>query len=754
MPERMELDVDMGTAEAIARIEALLAAMGQLHSQTTSIDAAMSGASTATASLGTASTTATGHITGVGGAAEATITSVNNYRDAGITAAKAYIDKHSKVGEALDKTKSKTDGVSLVTGNWGTSLESVVNQYLGFTSVFRILDEIESRQKGMIEAQRELTGDKWRQDLAVKAVTDNLELQGEEGQAVARKLTTDFAADTRMDISQAANLIAAGAPQGFDARDKDGRESLTKIGLFSARVGLQSKTEMDGLLTLITSARAQNLSVDQALAAMDVATTRTAKADQQSLIRGMVASVVPALTKGVPFNEAVSQFGVLASIAPSAEEGADQMRMLYTVSDAVSPQVKKRFSKFAAERGVLKGVIPVTDQELQHQIAEGDDSSSLSIQKIREDLSQMPEKARIDDGKFEASLKRQRRAGTLTPAAEALARDDHEQKLIDRRQQREKLEADLRKLEKKMRDQMNTDRQIEAFDEMSTIEKATLLKSFAAQADSPSALSDLAAMLGGRPMQAQAVRNSVLPQGVQKEKEIRDALADPKTVQRMMEKNRLYTQESQAINAQNQAQIERANADAVTPGNEFATRFSSRADAEYKRRKTAGEYGFVGKTGINFTSERHKADVAAQLLMSEMQSYYHSLSKSDLSSPEGREFDEKLASWDETFFENSGSATAGTLERKVNLAANELGTLVKKIDRRRSGESPVTGTNSDESPRPATSTTRPSTQPATMPSEPHADAMIGQQPSTYYNVSVGNLWTSPGGDIDLPGRFG
>ena len=37
-------------------------------------------------------------------------------------------------------------------------------------------------------------------------------------------------------------------------------------------------------------------------------------------------------------------------------------------------------------------------------------------------------------------------------------------------------------------------------------------------------------------------------------------------------------------------------------------------------------------------------------------------------------------------------------------------------------------------------------------------SMIGEVSSApfalNYNVSVGNLWSSPGGDIDLPGRFG
>lgn len=762
MAEKMELDVDMRTATAIERIAALIAAMEQLRSETAALDSATDKAATAERGLGDASEGTKKKIDGLAGKVEAVGTAAEG-------TARKVETSHKKIDTAIDTTSTKTTGIGKVAQDWHGQMQGVVSQYLGLQGAMTIIDQLKANMKEVIEAQSKLVGVKWSQDLAVKPIMDNMNLTGRAGQDLAVKLTSDMAISTAMTFEQAANLIGAGASSAkqYDVRDKKSRAIVEQIGKFAGRVGLEGKDELDGLFNMINKAQSEGLSVQQALATFDVIGARTGKSDLKKVISGAVAAVIPAMDQGVSFNEAMAQYSVLATQAPTAEEGADRTRMLYTVAQAATEGVKKRVVRYAAKRGALAGYRATTDEEFAASIAGGEDEDSQAIRDMRQNYGELAGKADLEDRKFEESISDRKRSKNFTAVDEGLAREQYAFKTADRDQGKEKLALDLKQREAKSRAAMDAKREADAFNNLTLSQKTAMMKGFFSSEDlSTQEVNELAGAMGGKPQQLLALRNAASPDAIALEKQLAAAIADPDAIPLMEEKNRKHLETSPAIRNVEAAKAARDQVKEVTPGAEYARLLNERATQSAEANRGAGKWEKVMRGGTAFTPAGHTANVKAEMLMEEMKKYYAGLSPQDQGSPEGLAIADTIAKAEETLFDSTLTMwTPEYSSAESGKFAAQFGDNQYMLQQRRaSREARQTaatkmkaGTPAGPTAPPAPSaqsappTTAPSVTPATQPSEP---ASGGVSQVNYYNISNGNVWTSPGGDIDLPGRFG
>jgi hypothetical protein len=777
MAEKMEIDVDLRTAQAVVDLQRLYEGLDRVEDATRQQEEATKKLETASEKAADAQGELAAKTEDVAKAAEkeakAETQAAAKTEEAAKTSERAARSKREHA-DASDKSRKATEGLS-------DSLGKMAGQYLGvsaaITGALRLLALYDERLKSIVEAQTKLVGEKWAADLMAKSIMDNLALKGKTGEDTARQLGIDTMRKTALNFAQSANLIGAGASFGFDVREKKGADVVTEVGKYAARIGMESKEEMDQLFKTVLAGQAQGMNVKQILGQMEQAAIVTGTSDPKAFQRSLLSAIAPAMAQGVSFKRAVTQASAMMSVATSPEQGAEKSRMLWHVVGSGQPEMQEKISALVASKGLLPGSVQVGDKAFEARVA-GEGEDSQAIRRLRQDLVDTRDKGTIEDEKWAAANAARRdkfgeqmgslkRRGKWTPEAqakeeqelqqrEALEKKEQELRLRERQQKLSNMAEDLRQREGKLRGTMQGEANVAAWRALPLEQRLAKLKELASK--SPQEVREA---MGGRPELFDALVLASGKAAGEREAAAVAGVNDPDAVKKLDESNRLYLETSPAKNTMQAAEEMQKNVATVDVGQEYAARALTEAKSELQRRTAQGDammWGGWSGEGFMWSDDQRENAILYERLQADFKEFVGSLSPEEKASLE-QQMGKSVDALGQEMRDVAGNAsrTAGDRRRQIMRWLRWTGISRAWRDSLRkqkpAGAQSKGGAAGQASTGGEPQAAAGGTMQAPMAGGPLADA--GGGATIIINQNVGNQWQGPGDDLDsLPGRLG
>jgi hypothetical protein len=355
MAERMEINVDFLTADALNHVRGLVSAM----------DGILGAARGATSGL----TDTEGATAGVAKAADA----------AGpkFEAMGAKITEAGQKGSAgMKDVGSATDAVGTSTGKLLGSVTSLVQGYLGLQGVLAILSQVNQKTQEALDAQSRLVGATRTYEESLRLVADNLKIALDpEGTKRVGEIVAKFAADIGSSKEQAAQLVASLSATGmFGAGPAGGAGRV--FGQTAVRFGFDAET-IEQLTKVAVGARIPQAADPQR--AMTEFLTRVQAASGVSAIpamsdfaRGMFEPMAMARRLGIDENQALAEYTQATNLFRNSRRAGQELSQYYRmVAGELGGTKTESFLATQAVRGGFITPAPIDEKAIAAEIQAG-----------------------------------------------------------------------------------------------------------------------------------------------------------------------------------------------------------------------------------------------------------------------------------------------------------------------------------------------------------------------------------------------
>jgi hypothetical protein len=607
MAERMEIQVDIPTQQAVRNLAELITTMDSVDTAVSRADRSIDKATESTAELGGAARSTDRELKKLGEDAGDSSRKV----DAAGEAAKKTGEKIDEAGDRARrggrKIKESSDEAASSVDKLATRAIGMTAAFFGLQRVNQLVNELNDNLRRVIETRAQLGEERLTFDQQIQDIIDNLGLRPDPaGQARARKFVQSFQQQTGVSAGQAKEILSAAQGSGFNiidvARpDRDtqapGFAVAAELGRFASRTRLDAATAGQFLKVAAASGVTDVPSMQKLLAQTEQASQRTAINQPADFIGALLRGGASQITQGVPYQQVLASLASTAATEPNPLRAGADVEQFQRVAAGMSDEYRVRLARLAQQQRRLTpgqiaqagARIPETEKQitLREEIAK--DQRELSDVQTKEQLeaTRTQEDIRIRqmrEAKTKDVVSRQQQQIEIRRAQEDSA---------ERKRQADQRVADLQQRVADRQRQLDKDRTEAglnaAYGRLSPTVQQQVLRG-ALEGLPPEQRQGLALQVASSEY-AQTVLRMTSPTGAAAFSAVQAGATAP-DVGAYEQRNAAFRAStiSQAQRSANQMQA--ATVDATRSGAEFANNLAKQADADIRLLQQAGQGQF------------------------------------------------------------------------------------------------------------------------------------------------------------------
>lgn len=784
MAEKLEITVDVDTAESAAKLQAVVAAMLQLRDAAGPIDVSLRGIETSIGGAGTAASAAADKIGGLNTQMSQTAKS----GDALHASAKGAGDAVKETGTHAEDAGKKMGTAATSANDLATNVAKWVAAGLGVKEIVGWFENYVQSLEKVRDIQRELTNLRLSESEKLEPAMRQLGLTGAAGQDHLRKIQRAITANRGLTTETATDAAELASKEGLDPASAAGQDYATQIAYFMQR-NRMDKEKMRDVLKVFQMRGFTGAEGFRAGAAETDELIRASNADPAKFMQGYT-DLMSHVGKGFDPKHIAALYSGLIGVSRNEQRASYTARQLMQLAEGGNVHADKFLAHELAPGGA------VSDEDLAEAIGKGGTPTSDRIRSERLRIQAAEDRIRKQDDDF--AHPRSHRRPT------ARERDEHDTAMADERARLQEERHRLREEEQKLRTEMQQQREHAAYEGLTPEQRLTAITGLV-ERGSPADRQRIVEGIGAR--RTDPLFLYATPEAAAVERRAREAMSrarasDTDAINKSYEETDIASQ--RRADTRNKLDM----LESVGPGELFSKQLFQRADTQFKIKKGSGKFDVeAGDEAANavapeYNKSRHLAMEAYALVFRSIEDLRDRIDASPtLSRKFGGAMQQIIDQYNAINKKGLAAYTPQLLSVAIDALAKSVGTLQSDVDRdvrTRTQQTETLEGQADidpavdtawhqlesgptEAQNPGEYNRRlkiwndlraarmrqirskgagPSTRPATQPSADAGDADVdGASQTIIHNhydnrhTSVGNLFSHGGEAPDLPGRL-
>lgn len=615
MAERMVIDVDVPTQNAVQNVVALQNALDGLDRNTERAGDSLDHAGAAAGKLGDAAKDAKTQVDDLGKKSEDSADKVKRVGDSARKAGDDVDDAGEKAKRGTGKIRDGADDADKAVKRLGDSALGMTTAFLGLSTVTRLIEEMNRELEKVIDTRRKLGLDRLSFTESIQDLADNLQINFDQtGEARIRSMVSNFQTQTGVSAVQASAILASAQGAGFNIADPNkpnldgttqGFQIAAEVGRFAARTRLDPDTAGEFLKVARGAGVTDVASMQRLLAQTEQAGAGTAIREPAAFVGALVRAGAGQMAQGVPFQQVAGNLAAAALTESNPLVAATRVDQFARVATGMTDEYRVKLARVALTQGKLTpemiaqagARVPETEKQIaqREMIARDETELAEDRQETIQKTQREAEDIRLREQRLAVAPAAQRERQTIDLARareDTITRQRADAREIATREQR--ITTNRRQLEQSRADAGA----VAAYSRLSPAEQQTILRNM--MSGLPDAERQAAALSVASSEYAQAVISMTAAPASSAFQAVQAAATSP-DMQGYNTRNEAFRQStvSQAQRAANDTQAQTLRG--TMQGAEFAATIAAAGEADIALLRQAG-LGYAG-FGVELTSQ-------------------------------------------------------------------------------------------------------------------------------------------------------
>lgn len=354
--------------------------------------------------------------------------------------------------EQMRQQTQAGESMSKSFGMWAQGIGAVALAYQGLRQVSVVLQEIEERQRRVLDDRARISQGALGLGNLMTMVMDNLGVSGRAGERKAMQVVSQYAESTATTPEQAAMAVASLASNRVDPNSQQGQ----LFGKFSGRYALNPDTQEKLIRLMRMSGSMQSPEAAQKfLAGLQGGAAITGETNMDRLVSGMFDPVEISMRNGLGIEQGMGQYFAALESTRNPLRAAERVRIFSRAVTGPGDDARALLADAAVSGGFMPDY-KVPGADIEAAITGRGTGSARTAAGARQTIQELRENAALDDERHRVQMEADKLAITRMrergQSAEQIAQAEseaalrekmHAQKVVERNRDLTRVQQDL-----------------------------------------------------------------------------------------------------------------------------------------------------------------------------------------------------------------------------------------------------------------------------------------------------------------------